>query len=501
MSARTSRDPEGPASVDTRQVRALGQGAQAPLGSVVDADLAQRLKQYKRVIAGRYRALSGDEIEALTPPGPLLVSPKLDGELWFLVVEGGDVFLANPGGRVIFGAVPVLDEARALLLDRVSTQEPRTVIAGELYAERAAGRPRHDDLAAALGGEAVAEVDRVRFAAFDLVWGGDRTQVGPFERYADKLAVLQGLLAGGTRVQVVDTQPMAGAADVRAAYAAQVSSGAVEGLVLRTEDGRTFKLKPSLTLDAVVIGYTERAETPGVVRSLALALIREDGQFHLIGSCGNMDVATREALFARLEPLGAPTHFRYASSSGALYRFVRPEVVIEIKITDVLADEPSGDPITRMVATYEAEAGWRAVRPMPGVSILHPVFVRVRDDKQADAVDARMAQVSERVWVPELAVHAEAVALPASEIIQRKVFTKTTKGKVAVRKLVVWQTHKEAVDPRYPAFVVHFTDYSPGRKEPLQREVRPAMTAAEADALAEALLAANIKRGWVEAGA
>ena len=90
----------------------------------------------------------------------------------------------------------------------------------------------------------------------------------------------------------------------------------------------------------------------------------------------------------------------------------------------------------------------------------------------------------------------EALRLPASEVIRREVYTKTTKGKVAVRKLLIWKTGKDALDPRYPAYVVHWTDYSPGRRDPIKRTVRPAPDEAEATALGDELITKNIKRGW-----
>jgi len=86
--------------------------------------------------------------------------------------------------------------------------------------------------------------------------------------------------------------------------------------------------------------------------------------------------------------------------------------------------------------------------------------------------------------------------LPPSEILRREVYSKTTKGVVAVRKLVMWKTNKQESDPSYPAYVVHFTDYSAGRKDPLQREVRVAPSQDVASKIADAMIEANIKKGW-----
>lgn len=72
-----------------------------------------------------------------------------------------------------------------------------------------------------------------------------------------------------------------------------------------------------------------------------------------------------------------------------------------------------------------------------------------------------------------------------------------SKDKVDVRKLLVWKTNKES-DPRFPAYVVHWTDYSSTRKAPLTREVKLAVNQKDADALAESPIEENVKKGWNE---
>ena len=74
------------------------------------------------------------------------------------------------------------------------------------------------------------------------------------------------------------------------------------------------------------------------------------------------------------------------------------------------------------------------------------------------------------------------------------------KDKVAVRKLVAWKTNKEETSADHPAYVVHFTDYSPARKDPIKHEVRIAPDKESAEKIAEAILEANVKKGWENAG-
>ncbi len=65
-----------------------------------------------------------------------------------------------------------------------------------------------------------------------------------------------------------------------------------------------------------------------------------------------------------------------------------------------------------------------------------------------------------------------------------------------VRKLLLWKTNKAETDPDFPAYVVHWTDYSPNRKDPLKREVRVAPDEEAATAIADELVDKGVKRGW-----
>ena len=59
------------------------------------------------------------------------------------------------------------------------------------------------------------------------------------------------------------------------------------------------------------------------------------------------------------------------------------------------------------------------------------------------------------------------------------------------------RTHKEH-EGSHPPFVAFFTDYSPGRKEPLQTALRTASSAAVADEHVTAWVVENVKKGWAE---
>jgi hypothetical protein len=144
------------------------------------------------------------------------------------------------------------------------------------------------------------------------------------------------------------------------------------------------------------------------------------------------------------------------------------------------------------------DQGWQPVVDAVAASMIHPVVVRRRNDKQADAIDVRVSQLQE--VLPELDSESalKPRELPKSTIVRRQVWSKEGKGGLAVRKLLVWKSGKESTWPGWPAWLVHFTDYSPDRKTPLERTLRSALSETDAQATADALIAENIKKGWQE---
>ena len=478
----------------TNKAEALGKGTLSPEGSVSDPDLAALFLNYKRGVASRYIAATFSEINDLTPSGELHVSQKVDGQIWYAVMGEGDSFLASPKGKVISGAHPVIDELNA----HAKSLSKRTVVAGELYAVGSKDRVRCGDIAHAMGGGKKAQVERMRFAAFDYLGEieSDDSSDDPFA-YSPRLQALQTLFEKGELVSCVATEVISGAPAVRELYEKWVKSGDEEGIVVRSGKQRPLKIKPDIHIDAVVIGYTIRREDPEQCSSMLLGLMRPDQTIQELGSCGNLgEAAQRKEFLATLSKMNVESGYRRASSTGALYRFIRPSMVVEVKATDIQPENASGDPIRRMVLEYDESSGWKRLRKMPVASMLHPVFVRIREDKSVNETDIRMSQLDQHIYVRDSAASVEELSFEQSTILRREVYSKDSKGKTMVRKLVLWKSNKEAVDAAYAPYVVHFTDYSSGRKDPLKREVRLAGTEVKAMAIADAMIEKNIKKGW-----
>jgi len=139
---------------------------------------------------------------------------------------------------------------------------------------------------------------------------------------------------------------------------------------------------------------------------------------------------------------------------------------------------------------------YRVVRRLPLASVISPQFIRRRDDKTVSAADVRIKQVTDLVEVPLADRDARQIALPPSEVLRREVYTKQMKGETMVRKFVLWKTNKESQSEDFPAFVIHYTDFSPNRKTPLEREVRVSHSREQIEALWEGLKTSNLAKGW-----
>lgn len=466
---------------------ALGAGRMYPAGSIRDTELAAVLASYKRDVAGAYTSVSPDDIASIIPAGHQVASTKIDGEQWFLCKNSECSFLVSPNGKVITGA-PVTEEADRILSRWVG------VLAGELYATVGAGRPRVFDLHSALGGGTDAQVERLRFAAFDILRDDDRDCQSVL--FADRAVRIGELLAGAELIHSVDFAEVDGPDELEQFFESKASSGE-EGIVVRCADGRVFKVKPRMSVDAAAVAYTE---SPSGVGELLLSLMPEEqpGDMQTMQIIGRVDTgfsqAERRELADRLGMLRCESVLNLSSRSGLPYQWVQPGLVVEIQCHELLTTTSDGESIRRWRTGY-SDNGWQPLGKAPSISMRDAVFMRVREDKAAKLPDVRWSQITDLVQLPTPAV--DVTDLPKSEVIRRAVYTKAVRDYgAAVRKLIVWKTNKEDVDHRYPAYAAMFTDYSPARQVPVQTELRVASSAERIMAIAENWLAENVGRGW-----
>lgn len=257
--------------------------------------------------------------------------------------------------------------------------------------------------------------------------------------------------------------------EIREEFDRIVSAGG-EGIIVRdTKSTRIWKIKPTLTVDCAVIGYTTGKD--GLKRNLLLGLVA-DGFYRVIGSVPARGV--------ELELTPANQATLLTSTEGTLYRFVEPTVCVEVSCNEVVTDG---------VRNHELRwnGDWFDLGIVASGSLVNPVVLRVRDDKTAFGHDVRWEQIA-----PDMEPEPEP-APPEGTVVSRRVWRKGD----AVRKFLLlgYGTH-----PDFPPYVACWTDYSPKRAKPLDRTVVPFESEHEAISWCDSMAADN-KKGWEECSA
>ncbi|MEQ8789700.1 MAG: hypothetical protein RIC55_25625 [Pirellulaceae bacterium] len=477
----------------------LGEYGTAPATALSDGSLLPRVQEYRRLSGSRMVPLDAEEIVKRIPKAEYHVSRKVDGEFTVLIARDGECLSLNPGGTVRVGLPWQAEAARLLAKAGVD----RALIAGELYVYNEARRERvHDVTTVARQPQSKEDLQRLRLAVFDIVAIDDERNERPF---AETWRLIQKWFAGGELVHPVEAVAAGGADDVKKQFEKWVEQQGAEGLVVRSDTAGTFKVKPRHNLDAVVVGFTESVEDrQGMLHDLLLAVMRRDGALQVLTRVGGgFSEDQRRSMLSDLKDMVVESEYAEVNSDHVAYQMVRPEWVAEISCLDLISQTTRGGPVNRMVLNFRDNGStkYETVRRLPLAAVISPQFVRLREDKSAQPHDVRIEQVSGRVEVPLVERDARQMTLPQSELLRRDVYVKEAKGETMVRKFVVIQTNKQTESDEHPAYVLHYTDFSPNRKDPLAREVRVSNSLEQISALCDEMIEANIKKGWSLHGA
>ena len=446
----------------------LGKYATGPANALTDPTLLPRVQAYRRTMGARMQALDKDGMQRKLPEAPYHLSRKIDGEFSVLVYDGKIAFLVNPGGTVRAG-LELLNEATAALK---KAKIKSAIVAGELHSARPDGKRArvHDVSRIARRPEDQEALDTLRFSVFDFLDIDGEAVTGD---YADTWQTITTTFTNGSKVNPVETVLIEKSRSVSEYFENWVEGEDAEGLVARSDSAGIFKIKPRHTIDVAVVGFAESIDDrEGMLHDLLIAVVRPDGSFHIAGHVGGgFSDDERKEFLADLQDLVVESEYAEVNKDRVAYRMVKPEWVIEISCLDLVSQNTRGASIDRMVINWNGES-WDTVRRLPLASIISPQFVRRRDDKSANKDDVRIAQLTDIVEIGDTDKTAGDLVLPKSELLRREVVTKVLKEKTMVRKLLMWKTNKEEHDENFPAFVLHLTDFSPNRKDPMKREIR-----------------------------
>ncbi|MGV3532058.1 MAG: hypothetical protein ACO1QR_06780, partial [Chthoniobacteraceae bacterium] len=264
-----------------------------------------------------------------------------------------------------------------------------------------------------------------------------------------------------------------------------------EGLVLRRLDRlELYKVKPHLSVDAVVIGYVE-GEFAGQygITSVLTALnypetagTGETLQIFIRAGSGFTD-AQRTELLPQLSALKVESPLTMADSDGRLINFVQPRIIVELHGEELVSTRGDKENVTQVVVWDGSAYTFQGLAPCPRLTF--GTFNQVRADKTLSGGGARISQVIDR----KKPLVRAAETSPRT-VLQREVFVKGP----AVRKLVVTEQNGEDVVP----YLLYWTDFSPKRaKDPLKTDIYAAFTPERMQALAIQIKAENISAGWL----
>ena len=446
----------------------------------MDKVYVDQAKTYKRSVAGKYLPSSGEEIISKVREAEFyLLSIKYDGHFYLLCYKNGEIAFVSPGGNIITD-LPSLSIAKELL-DKSGVKE--AVIAGELYFKKE-GRSRVFDLTANLDDKS----PDISFAAFDIL----SLDENPISDLVDKYKKLDEIFPDGSKIHSVGSKKVESRKDIQDYFKQVVETDNHEGVIVKSSEGMIYKVKPRCTLDGVIIGYVEgEGDRLGMIREVLVAMINDEGNYQIVAKVGNgFTDDDRKSLNKSLSKLKTESNYIEGSGAKVAFTMVKPEMVVEYSSIDLVVETSKG-PIRKMILSY-TDKGYSAEQMSPSVSSMSPVFLRIRDDKKANKDDVRFSQITDMV---EINTNIDSLELKKSEILDRKVFVKESKGQKMVRKFILIKTNKDN-SPDYPAFVYHYTDFSPTRKAILKKEVKVSDSKKQIEQIFSDELAENVKKGW-----
>ena len=448
----------------------------------ITKDLGQKAIDYKKNIAGKFMLVEGSKLRSRVAGSEFCVTRKIDGHLQVLIYKDGDAVLLNSNGIDKAGKLRCLEVA-VECLKNAGIHE--AVVAAELYMPREVGRPRCSDVASALADET--RRDQLCLAPFDIVSLDGKSFEGL--PYQETYKALSGIFKADA-VCPVQMMRASSLDEVPAIYDEWVECEGAEGLVIHSDSNIVAKVKPRHSIDAAVVGYTTGEMG---VRDLMLAVCREDGLYQVfaVGS-GALSDNDRATLAERLQGMNVESQYVLTDSRGIAYQMVRPEIVWEVSVIELVA--LGNDDKVRMNALVRFENGqWLHEGITPGVSAFGLSFIRERADKTPSGTDIRVSQLTDLCPFEE--VQGLKGELTPSTILDRRVYRKISGDKVMLHKFLIWKTNKEATG-RYPAYIFYHTDYSSGRMDILKRDMAYAPDEAGIRSIFEEEILSNIKKGW-----
>ena len=459
---------------------------------MIDQKYIQTAIDYKKNVAGKFVLVEGAKLKQRIDGQRFAVTRKIDGHMQVVFYVDGQVFMLNANGKEKAGEGLKCLDAFAEAVKAAGLKQ--TIIAAELYLPREEGRPRCGDVQAALADDA--KRDQLALAPFDIVeLDGEAWKAEHYSETHNKLCTFFNSQLSTLNSQLIQPVQMRNASsndEVQEIFDEWVGGEGAEGLVVHSESPIVWKVKERHTIDAAVIGYTTADRG---IRDLMFAVRRPDGLFQMfvLGSTGLTD-EQRADIAQRLSTKHVESQYVLSDSRGIAYQMVKPEMVFEISVLELVARGNDDKIKTNPLLRYDEEQGWLMEGTTPGVSALGITIERERTDKHPTEIDVRISQLTDICPFEDSMVNGQ-WSMEKSELLERHVYKKVSGAKVMLHKFLLWKTNKEQ-SGRYPAYIIYHTDYSSSRKEMIKRDMLYSNDEQQIRDLLAAEIADNVKKGW-----
>jgi hypothetical protein len=312
-------------------------------------------------------------------PDKTVVTAKCDGELGLVVYDrNGESYTLNKWGRRRQD-YPALNE----LIEALNkTPVTHAKFLAELYAKED-GKPLKLPQFISLVKGQDQDLSKIHLGIFDLLML-ERNPVS--YDYKWKMEEVATWLKGCSHVSVVPFTLSRTLQDVKDFWNTYVEGQGYEGLVIR-QPTHTYKIKPALEVDAVIIGLNKKTSygkaldlfQQGQITSIKLALMDEKDNFIELSDCASGITADLRTLLWQL--------MEYKVSEDDRTVYITPVAICTVQYTDTF-------PKRRELLKFDGK-GYRFNGWTKFVSLRHPRLIRFRPDKDVNPQDLRLTQIPE----------------------------------------------------------------------------------------------------------
>ena len=445
----------------------------------MDGSLLSQLKKYKNLQSSKYIPVRGDEIiTRVFEFDKYYVSTKIDGHLCFIYKKNKEVNLYNFNGKsfkrdeLISEAIKKIPVSSALLV-------------GEIYHYDKGKRTRSFDLT-----KVISEANAViKIGVFDLITYDNKS----FEatNWLEKKKLISSIFSEGDLIHPVQEIEFSSRKELENEFNQRVNNNNEEGIIARGLNGPTFKIKPSLTFDFVVLGYAMGySDDFSLLKELIFGVLIEKNKFLVVGKVSNgFSIDQRKNLSKRLEKIRVPSNVIETSGVNVPFTMIEPVLVAEIESIDIINSNSNGI-ILKSVLFFEKE--FIKLNNSPSVSLISPVFMGLREDKKVTEHQTGISQITRNIDLTDSDNEPEIKA--DSDLIKKELFVKETRGVKMVKKYFIWKTNSDSNN--YPDYVFYKIDYSPTRSLKLQRDIKVSDNKDQIINIFNKQIETDIKKGW-----